>query len=44
MTNRRTLIFTGLAAASGLTLLRFTEQPALAAGATKFEYTLTDAQ
>ena len=44
MTNRRTLIFTGLAAATALPFLRFTEQPALAAGVTKFEYTLTDAQ
>jgi peptide-methionine (R)-S-oxide reductase len=44
MTNRRTLLFTGLAAATALPLLRFTEQPALAATATKFEYTLTDAQ
>ena len=44
MTNRRTLLFTGIAAAAALPLLRFTEQPALAETATKFEYTLTDAQ
>jgi peptide-methionine (R)-S-oxide reductase len=41
MTNRRTLIASALTAAAAL---RFTEQPARAAGATKFEYTLTDAQ
>ena len=42
MTNRRTFFFTGFAAATALPLLRFTEQPALAAA--KFEYALTDAQ
>ena len=41
MTNRRTLIVSALAAAVAL---RFTEQPALAAGAVKFAYSLTDAQ
>jgi peptide-methionine (R)-S-oxide reductase len=41
MTNRRTLVASVLAAAVAL---RFTEQPALAAGAVKFDYTLTDAQ
>ena len=45
MTNRRTLIFAGLGT---LTLLpfvqRFTASPALAAGPTRFEYTLSDAQ
>ena len=41
MTDRRTLIVSALAAAVAL---RFTEQPALAAGAVKFAYSLTDAQ
>lgn len=41
MTNRRTLVASALAAAVAL---RFTEQPALAAGAVTFDYTLTDAQ
>ena len=45
MTSRRTLILAGLGAATALPFFqRFTSSPALAAGATKFEYTLTDAQ
>ncbi len=44
MTNRRSLLLSGLAAAAALPFLRFTAQPALAAGATTFEYSLTDAQ
>ncbi|MBC7521639.1 MAG: peptide-methionine (R)-S-oxide reductase MsrB [Sandarakinorhabdus sp.] len=44
MNNRRTILIAGLATAAALPLLRFTEQPVLAAGATKFEYVLTDAQ
>ena len=45
MTNRRTLIATGLGALAVLPFAhRFTASPALAAGGAKFEYTLTDAQ
>jgi peptide-methionine (R)-S-oxide reductase len=45
MTDRRTFILAGLGALTALPFLqRFTASPALAAGATKFEYTLTDAQ
>ena len=45
MSNRRTFILTGLGALTALPLMhRFTATPALAAGATKFEYALTDAQ
>jgi peptide-methionine (R)-S-oxide reductase len=45
MTNRRTLIFSGLGAMTALPFVRnFLVSPALAAGATKFEFTLTDAQ
>ncbi|MBC7504329.1 MAG: peptide-methionine (R)-S-oxide reductase MsrB [Sandarakinorhabdus sp.] len=45
MTNRRTLIFAGLGAITALPFVhRFSASPALAATATKFEYTLSDAQ
>jgi len=45
MTERRTLIFAGLGALTVLPFAhRFSATPALAAGATRFEYTLTDAQ
>jgi len=45
MSNRRTFILAGLGALTALPFVqRFTASPALAAGATKFEYTLTDAQ
>lgn len=45
MTDRRTFILAGLGALTALPFLqRFTTSPALAAGATTFEYTLTDAQ
>ena len=45
MSNRRTFILAGLGAATALPFIRsFVETPALAAAATKFEYTLTDAE
>lgn len=44
MTNRRTLIFASLGVATALPLLRLLDQPAIAAGTTKFTFTLTDAQ
>ena len=45
MTNRRTFIVAGLGGLAALPFVRsLVETPALAAGATKFEYTLTDAQ
>jgi peptide-methionine (R)-S-oxide reductase len=45
MTDRRTMIFAGLGALTTLPFVqRFTTAPALAAGAARFEYTLTDAQ
>lgn len=44
MTNRRTLIFASLGVATALPMLRLLDQPAIAAGTTKFSYTLSDAQ
>jgi peptide-methionine (R)-S-oxide reductase len=45
MTDRRTFLLAGLGALTALPFVqRFTAAPALAAGTTKFEYTLTDAQ
>ena len=45
MTNRRSILIAGLGAASALPFLaRLVDSPALAAGAAKFEYVLTDAQ
>jgi peptide-methionine (R)-S-oxide reductase len=45
MTNRRSLILAGFGAATALPFLHnFLETPVLAAGTTKFAYTLTDAQ
>ena len=45
MTDRRTFIRTSLTIAAALPFVqRYTVSPALAAGPTKFEYTLTDAQ
>ncbi len=44
MSNRRTLLLAGLGAATALPFLRFFDQPAIAAGTMKFEYTLSDAQ
>jgi peptide-methionine (R)-S-oxide reductase len=45
MTHRRSFILAGFGALTALPFVqRYTASPALAAGATKFEYTLTDAQ
>ena len=45
MTHRRSFILAGLGALTALPFVqRFTASPALAAGTTSFEYTLTDAQ
>ncbi len=44
MINRRTFVVAGLGGVAALPFLRFSEQPALAAGSTRFTYTLSEAQ